>query len=157
MHDLAQELEAREHRGVVAGDVAHQHVLEPHRLVAPQPGDDGVGGADQQAFVVEAAVAVGQDRVDVGAGVGVGGGEVDVASEDRPYGSAVGDGGPAVEIELFDELGVGGVLRGEPGVAQPPGAFDGDVVGAGDPDLGGVAGEWRDGGGLDGERAPAEP
>jgi hypothetical protein len=76
----------------------------------------------------------------VGAGLGIGRGDVDVAAQHRQRWPVVAGSRLPIQVELVAELGVSGVLCCQPAIAESAGPFDGDFVGAGDPDLGWMSG-----------------
>src|SRR5215212_6096294 len=86
---------------MVAGDVAYQDVSEAHGFVPAEPVGDRVRRSDQQPVVIEPAVALGEDRIDVGPSRGIGRGEMDVAAQDRKHWPIVDGGCSPVEIELL--------------------------------------------------------
>ena len=115
------------------------------------------GDPTSRRLVVDAPVALLQDRIDVGSCRGVRLGDVNVATQHRATWPAVRSDRPPIQVELLDEHGVGGVLGREPTVAEATGPFDGDVVRPGDPDLRPMARQWRDRARHDLERLDLKP
>src|SRR5438477_8594679 len=77
-HVVADALERAQHQLMVAENVAHHHVVEPHLAIRAQSRHDGGGAPNEQLVKPRAAIALGEDGVDDRARVLVGVADVDV-------------------------------------------------------------------------------
>src|SRR5215468_5909904 len=65
-HDVStDESEGLEHQPMVARDVAHHHLLEAQPAIVPEPLDHGVRAAYEELGLARAAIALGEDLVDL--------------------------------------------------------------------------------------------
>src|SRR5712691_12680549 len=104
---------------MIAYDVAHHHVIEAHVPVSAQSLDDGARASHEELIETRAAIALGEDGANDGAGLLVGLADIDVAAQDRPRGAPGAGRRLPIQLELPQEILVRRVLPRQPGIAQP--------------------------------------